>query len=118
MFVLMDDGSTIMMHRGNTGTVRITLTGYTFAASDRLVFRLVDMAGKVIKEAVCAITGGVAEVAFANSDTDSADPGLYRWGVTVVTDPDYDSGKVVDGSAVCTPVCDGLLKLLDTAALV
>ena len=41
MFKLDTDGSTILMHRGNTGTVRITLDGYTFWNNDRVLFRMI-----------------------------------------------------------------------------
>ncbi len=113
------DGRTLVMHRGNTGTLRITLTGYDFAADDRLLFCMRDMNGQKVKQAICEIQDCTAEVAFINTDTDSLAPGLYRWGVTVVTDPEYTTGgDIEDGSGVCTPTCDMDLKLLDTAALV
>ena len=33
MFRLDEDGTTILMHRGNTGILRINLSGYSFGTS-------------------------------------------------------------------------------------
>ena len=38
MFKLADDKRTILMHKGNTGNVRIRLTGYSFGNDDRVYF--------------------------------------------------------------------------------
>lgn len=114
----IDKNGGLTMHKGNTGTVRVTLTGYTFGSADRAVFAIRDRNGLLIKQIISPIESGHADFTLVNTDTDNTDPGRYRWGVTVVTDPTYDGGDIVDGSAVCTPLKDLPLYLLDPAALV
>ena len=49
MFKLDADGTTILMHRGNTGTLTITLTGYSFGNNDRVLFMMKSPNGTEVK---------------------------------------------------------------------
>ena len=119
MFKLEADGRTISMHRGNTGTVRIKLTGYSFGTNDRVYFCMAHPNGTPVKEAICQVdANGYIEVPFVNTDTDQLPPGIYSYGYTAVTDPVYDQGKIVNGSGVCTPSFDKTIRIYDTSARV
>lgn len=119
MFKLDNDKTTILMIRGNTGTVRIRLTGYTFGNNDRVYFAMASSSGTIVKEAICEIEDGCIEIPFVNTDTDQLPPGVYSYGYTAVTDPEYDqSGKIINGSGVCTPSLDKIIRIYDTSAKV
>lgn len=120
MFKLDTDGTTILMIRGNTGTVKIHLTGYTFGNNDRVYFAVKSSSGTIVKEAICEVDeNGCIEIPFVNTDTDNLSPGIYSYGYTAVTDPEYDQGgKIVNGSGVCTPSFDKIIRIYDTAAKV
>lgn len=121
MFKLASDGTTIMMHRGNTGTIRITLTGYTFGSNDRVLFVMMSQNGTPIKEQICEIEDGAIEIEFFNTDTDQLPAGTYYYGITAATDPVYDTGgKIVNGSGVSTPenLNAKLIRIFDTTALI
>ena len=118
MFQLKDK-TTIEMHRGNTGTLRIHLKGYTFGANDRVLFMMKSMSGTEVKSKICEVDAeGYIEIPFVNTDTDYLRPGMYSYGYTAVTDPVYEDGKIVNGSGVCTPSFDKTIRLYDTTARV
>lgn len=121
MFKLDTDGSTILIHRGNTGTVRITLDGYTFGNNDRVLFRMLGSNGTIIKSEICQVVDGAIEIEFVNTDTDYLSPGDYRYGVTAATDPVYDGeGDIVNGSGVATPeeLNEKIIRIYATTALI
>lgn len=122
MFRLNADGTTIEMIRGNTGTLRIRLTGYTFGNNDRVLFSMRNPGGTEVKSEICEVDeNGWIEVEFVNSDTDYLRKGDYTYAVTAVTDPEYDAGgKMIDGSGVDTPVeiNNKIIRIYDTAARV
>ena len=104
MFVVQ--GNEIMLHRGDTGTIGITASGYTFGNNDRALFTLKDRNGTLIKQGAYAMTNNRFEVAFENQDTDSLESGTYEWDVRYVVNPQYDqvTGAIVNGDAVATPM--------------
>ena len=120
MFKLADDGTTILMHRGNTGTLTINLTGYTFGNDDRVLFMVKSLSGTEIKSKICEVEDGKIEIEFINTDTDYLAPGDYVYAITAATDPVYDEGKIVNGSGVYTPeeTNNKTLRIFDTAALI
>lgn len=122
MFRLNADGTTIEMIRGNTGTLRIRLTGYTFGNNDRVLFMMKSPSGTEVKSQICQPDAeGWIEIPFVNTDTDYLSAGDYVYAVTAATDPEYDSGgKIVNGSGVDTPeeTNNKTIRILDTAALV
>ena len=120
MFKLDTDGTTILMHRGNTGTLRFNLSGYSFGNSDRVLFRMVSQNGTEIKSQICEVEDNAIEIEFVNTDTDYLAAGDYVYAITAVTDPVYDDGKIVNGSGVDTPVetNNKIIRVIDTAALV
>ena len=105
MFNMDTDTGAIDMHRGDTGVVGITITGYTFAEDDRVVFTLKSPDGKIVKEGVYELDNGRFEVVFMNDETDYLDPGSgYVWDVRCVVNPIYDNaGKIINGDKVGTP---------------
>jgi hypothetical protein len=121
MFKLDTDGSTILMHRGNTGTVRITLDGYTFGNNDRVLFRMRSSNGTIVKDKICEVVDGAIEIEFVNTDTDYLSPGYYYYGVTAATDPVYDDeGNIVNGTGVDTPeeLNEKIIRIYETTALI
>ncbi len=103
MFAL--DGLTILLSRGDTGTLTIRETGATFASDDRAVFTVRDPQGGVVIEKVLEIDDGAVEVGFENADTDSLAAGSYTWDIRYVVTPVYDtpSGRITGGAEVLTP---------------
>ena len=98
------DGFKINLHRGDTGTIGITATGYTFGPNDRALFTVKDKNGTIVKQGIYPMVNNRFEVRFLNGDTDYLDSGLYEWDVRYVVEPVYDEeGKIVDGDAVATP---------------
>lgn len=120
MFKLDTDGTTILVHKGNTGNIRFVLDGYTFGNLDRVLFMMKSMSGTEIKSKICEIEDNAIEIEFVNTDTDQQQAGDYIYAITAVTDPIYDDGKIVDGSGVCTPVetNNKIIRIIDTAAAV
>lgn len=118
MFKLAEDGTTLMLHRGNTGTLRIKLKGYSFGSNDRAYWAMVAQNGTPIRDKICEIVDGYIEIPFENTDTDYLSPGTYYYAVTAATDPVYENGKIVNGSGVSTPHDDMAIIISDTAALV
>lgn len=105
MFVVNESTKAITLHRGDTGAVTITLTGYDFSnVTARAVFS-VKNSGTTVKEEICQIDeNNQFTVEFANEDTDYLSPGTYEYDVRVVIDPVYDDdGKIINGSEVMTP---------------
>lgn len=106
MFKLDTDGTTILMHQGNTGTIRIKVTGYTFGSDDRVRFELRNSSGTILKFENCQVDeNGYIEIEFVNTDTDYLAPGDYLYGITAATDPEYDTDgtTIINGSSVYTP---------------
>ena len=121
MFKLADDGTTILMHRGNTGVLKINLTGYTFGNDDRVLFMMRSRTGTEVKSKICQVEDGAIEIEFVNTDTDYLAPDDYFYAITAATDPEYDtSGNIVDGSGVFTPeeTNNKTIRIYDTAALI
>lgn len=100
------DGNKITMHRGDTGTLAIRLSGREFISTDRILFTIAR-AGAVKMQRVYPIVNNTVVVEFANGDTDTWQAGTnYSWEVRFVHEPEYDDGTglPVDGSIVRTPV--------------
>lgn len=120
MFKLDTDGTTVLMHRGNTGTLRITLTGYTFGNNDRVLFMMRSQNGSEVKSQICTVVDGAIEIPFINTDTDYLPAGDYYYGITAATDPVYEDGKIVNGSGVATPenINEKIIRIVGTTALI
>ena len=112
----------ITLHRGDTGRVRYRLTGYTFAATDRVLFTAKAQNGTTIIEEVCSLTDNCFTVEFPNSLTDDLSPGEYNYDARAVIMPIYDQTdptKIVDcdfahGGAVRTPESNLKIEILST----
>ncbi len=105
MFVVDEDSKAITLHRGDTGELTVTLSGYDFSnVVARALFSL-KRAGVVVKEQVYEIDeNNQFVVEFANEDTDYVSPGAYEYDVRVVIDPEFDDdGNIVTGTVVRTP---------------
>lgn len=120
MFKLGADGTTILMHRGNTGTLTINLSGYTFGNNDRVLFVMKSPTGTEVKSKICQVENGKIEIPFINTDTDYLSPGDYYYGITAATDPVYEDGKIVNGSGVSTPedLNGKIIRIMDVTALI
>lgn len=102
MFIV--DGTNITLTRGDTGTLTLTATGYTFDSSDRAVFTIKDANGTEIKRQQAEMTNGSFDVDFLNADTEGLAPGMYNWDVRYVIGPYYDAdGRIINGDQVVTP---------------
>ena len=121
MFKLDTDMTTVLMHKGNTGLLRISLTGYSFGNNDRVLFVMKSGNGTVVKSKICQVEDQAIEVEFVNTDTDYLSPGIYYYGITAATDPVYDAdGQIVNGSGVGTPenLNQKIIRIYDTTALI
>ena len=109
------EGNTIRMSRGDTGTVTVGVSGYTFSSNDRVLFT-VSGGGEVKIRRELQIVNGEVTIEFVNSDTDSLNPGNYSWDLRFVMNPTYDqtSGMIIDGDEVNTPELPMPLVLLPT----
>ena len=110
------EGKTITLSRGDTGTVTIGVSGFTFASNDRCVFSIRDGNGQVIVRRELEIPDNAVTITFVNSDTDSLPSGNYEWDVRFVVNPVYDqqTGEIMDGDEVNTPELPMPLRLLPT----
>lgn len=120
MFRLDTDGTTVLMHRGNTGVLKINLSGYTFGNDDRVLFMMKSQSGTEVKSKICQVVDGAIEIPFINTDTDYLSAGDYIYAITAATDPVYDDGKIVNGTDVYTPTetNNKIIRIIDTAALI
>ena len=117
MFVV--DGTTITMHRGDTGEMTVIASGYAFEANDRALFTIKDATWTEIKKTYYAMTNNAFTVEFANPDTDYLPAGNYNWDVRYIINPEYDqAGNIVDGTGVTTPGSPFQLILLNTVGQV
>ena len=99
-------GDTIEISRGDTGAVKFTATGYTFASEDRALFSIKTPQGTVVKQSAYPLDeNGSFTVYFFNHDTDQLPAGNnYTWDVRYVLHPYYDAaGNIIDGNQVITP---------------
>ena len=103
MFMVDPNTKTIRMHRGDTGSLTIRVTGYTYGEDDRAVFTVKSPSGTVVMERVYPLAENAFVVTFANGDTDYLAAGNYKWDVRYVVDPTYVDGKITDGPGVATP---------------
>ena len=115
------EGNKITLSRGDTGTVTIGVTGYSFLTTDRVVFA-VRKAGSadLIMRRELPVENGTVTVEFKNSDTDSLPSGNYEWDVRFVMNPIYGetgteyAGQIIDGDEINTPELPMQLELLPT----
>ena len=109
------DGTTITLSRGDTGTVTVGVSGYTFGSNDRALFTVRNASTKqVIMRRELSIESGVVTITFVNSDTDSLDAGRYEWDMRFVINPVYTNGGISDGDEIITPELPMTLTLLTT----
>ena len=107
------------MHRGDTGSFTLRVTGHTFGADDRMLFTVRDRTKTIVIQRVYEMTDNAAEVEFANADTDYLPAGEYQWDARYIENPQYDTNdEIVDGDGVSTPGSPYQLHLLDTVGQV
>lgn len=104
MFRVNTETNTIELSRGDTGALKLRVSGYTFGSEDRALFSIKNGSGTVVKQRAYAMENNEFTVTFFNADTDTLPPGTYSWDVRYVVHPYYDeSGNIVDGNQVLTP---------------
>ena len=115
MFVVDPATNTITLHRGDTGEVTITVSGYTYQEDDRALFTVKDASGSEVIKRVYEMADNAFTVEFENADTDYLAPGTYYWDVRYIVNPQYDGeGHIYDGDGVGTPGSPFNLVLLGT----
>lgn len=116
MFVINRTDKSIIMSRGDTGWIPFRITGAMLGSSDRCIFTMKNSQGAIVKEAVFTPVSNVFWVRFVNSDTDGLPAGIYNYDVRVVIGPTYDpqTGAIVDGQEVKTPMMPANITLVNT----
>ena len=115
MFTVDPTTKKITMHRGDTGSLTIHVTGYTFGTDDRALLTIKDSSGSEVMKRVYAMTDNSFDVEFANADTDYLPPSICHWDVRYIVNPDYDENEnIIDGDAVYTPASPFELQILGT----
>ncbi len=105
----------ITLHRGDTGEMTVTVSGYTYEANDRALFTVKDINGSEIIKRVYPMVNNSFTVEFVNGDTDYLSPQTYYWDVRYIINPTYDaSGNIDDGDAVSTPGSPFEMQVLST----
>lgn len=105
MFTVDPETKEITMHRGDTGTLLITLRGYDFSNVNARALFTMRVNGEIIKEEIHEIdSDNQFSVSFTNPDTDGMGTVRGEYDVRVIIDPEFDDGgKIVDGTIVTTP---------------
>lgn len=107
----------ITLHRGDTGEVTITASGYTYGTDDRALFTMKDANGTEIWKEVFEMEDNAFTLEFTNAKTDYLAPGVYYYDVRYIVDPIYDqaTGEIVeDGGQVTTPGSPYIIEILNT----
>ena len=105
MFTVNETTGKITMHRGDTGSLTFTFSGYDWTADDFRAMFSMKKNNQTVKEQITAIPAdGKVTVNFASEDTDYLTPSTYEYDVKVVRNPVFDGeGKLTDGTFVRTP---------------
>lgn len=117
MFIVDPETKKITLHRGDTGDVTFTASGYTFGADDRALFTIKSSNGTEIVKTAYAMTNNAFTVDFTNAMTDYLTPGAYNYDVRYIVDPQYDeeTGEIIiDGTVVSTPGSPYVIEILNT----
>lgn len=114
MFYVND--TKITLSRGDTGTVTIGVSGYTFDSNDRALFSIRNGSGTIVIQRAYEIINNEVEIEFVNSDTDQLPSGNYEWDIRFIIDPMYDeNNQIYDGAGgVITPNTPMKIELLPT----
>lgn len=105
MFYVDEDTKQITMHRGDTGSMKITFTGYDFSNVNAYALFTLKQGTTEVKSEAHQIVNNQITIDFANADTDWVTPGTFEYDVRVIIDPvfDQESGLPTDGTVVRTP---------------
>lgn len=79
----------ISMPPGDTAQISVRINWGALAPGDVVLFAIND-AGQDIFVKRAEIVDGLARIRLCNHDTRDLQPGLYRWQLRVVTDPELD----------------------------
>ena len=100
--------------RGDTGSITIHTTGYTFGSDDRAVFTIKDANRVTVRKDVLEIDDGDVTITFSNKQTKLLRSGTYVWDVRFVVDPETDdNGNITGGEEVYTPYTNMTLSVSD-----
>lgn len=106
-FVYSAEGD-MVCPRGDTGALKVTVSGITLNAGDMLVFGVFDpVRGRTLLRKQAEIVNGEAILTFTNADTRGLRPGMYRYNLRIVTDPELDE----KGNVVCLDDTDNVISV-------
>lgn len=118
MFSVDSATKKITLHRGDTGEVTFTASGYSYGSDDRALFTVKDSGGTEIFKRVYELEDNSFVVEFTNSMTDYLTPGMYSYDVRYIIDPVWSGegadAEIVDGEQVTTPGSPYTLEILGT----
>lgn len=104
MFIVDEETGRITLHRGDTGTITITFTGYDLNNVNAYALFTAKSGGVETKKECQKIQDNEITVSFTNEDTEALAPGAYEYDVRVIIDPEFDeAGFPVTGPCVYTP---------------
>lgn len=109
--------NTIEMFRGDTGTLSVTLTGYTLGENDRALFTARTKSGRVIKREAYTIEENQFEIRFESDDTDKVQEEYNEWDLRIYIDAIFDEDlNVIGGTDVTTPHKPMTLHIMRTVS--
>ena len=114
MVSLDKDTKTIFLRQGDTGAITIKPRGYDFGVDDRALFTVKDRKKTVKMERLLPIEDGAVVIEFAHKDTNTWEPGEYKWDIRWLVGPSYEQQKLDDADDVDTPDSEFVLVVLDT----
>lgn len=99
------DGYGICMTAGDTTAVTFEATNFDILPDDVGVFTVKTRNGQMMMERYIQPDGNGFTVVFLNPDTEGWRAGEYRYDLRIVRGPVMDeSGRIVDGRSVMTPM--------------
>lgn len=103
MFNVNTKNREITMSAGDTGEITFRISGFDFSDVNYRVVFAVKNHGKILKEEYYQVDDdGRFVVNFVNEDTDKLDATVCKYDVTVVVEPVWSGGRIVDGGFVRT----------------
>ena len=109
-------GNDLYLPRGDTGNLRVDISGeYRTTSDDRILFTVKKGGQKIIIRVLTPVDNR-AIIEFTNAMTKNLEIGKYKYDIRFIRDAVLDGqGVPVGGDGVDTPRRIGILNLLETA---